>query len=148
MDFTLSEQMWCLLWSVVCGVGLGVLYDVFRGIRFVLGNGKLSTFCCDVVFMLLCAFVTMFFSVAFSRGNPRYFILMGELTGFLIYILILGRVSVTAFGFLWRKLVKFIKIVTVYMAKTAKKLLQLIERILYNKLRKSPTVSEDSAEDH
>lgn len=134
--------MWCLLWSLVCGLGLGIVYDVFRFLRAVFKAGRVFTFCCDFLFMLVCAFASVFFSMGFSRGNTRYFILIGEISGFLFYRLTLGRITLPTLQFFTSHIVKIIKIVTDYLAKIAKRVLQLARQILYNIFRKKDSESK------
>ena len=44
MKFTLSDQMLCLGIGFLCGLMLGVLYDLFRFVRLVLFKGRISVF--------------------------------------------------------------------------------------------------------
>lgn len=137
MSFTLSEQIFSLLWSFVCGVLLGAVYDVFRVIRLYVFTGKTSVFICDFLFMIICAFVSVAFSVAFLRGNTRYFIVFGEACGFFIVRLTIGGLSVRMFGFVFCKIRKLTEKSVVIIRKISKRVLQLAACVLYNINRKS-----------
>lgn len=132
MDFTLSEQMISLLYSLLCGVILGAVYDIFRTVRVVAGGRKRIIFVCDLFFMLIFTFVSFFYSMSVTRGNTRYFIVMGEIVGFLVFRLTVGRISVRFFEYLFVSIKKIIKIVIEKFVKNAKKLLQDKYRVLYN----------------
>ena len=103
MQFTLSQQMICLWWAFVCGLILGLIYDVLKVIRLCVFTGKTAVFICDIVFMILSAFVSVAFSIGFARGNTRYFIIFGELMGFIVLHFTFGRVMVSFFCLLFRK---------------------------------------------
>lgn len=132
MGFSLSEQMMSLLYSLLCGVILGGVYDVFRALRIIIGKRKRIIFVCDLIFMLIFSFVSVFYSMSVTRGNTRYFIVMGELLGFLIMRLTVGRVSIRCFEWIFSGSKKIIKIVIEKFVKSAKKLLQDKYRVLYN----------------
>lgn len=142
MGFSVSEQMVCLLWSVVLGLVLGVLYDVFRMIRLLIFTSNVSVFICDFLFMVISGFFSVVFSMGFSRGNTRYFIILGEILGFLFYRLTIGRFTVSVVSFLSQKIGRILKITADKIRKFAKRVLQVIKRILYNIFRKK-RVSEN-----
>ncbi len=132
MDFTLKEQMWCLLWSLVLGVFLGVVYDLIRFFRISLCRGRVSVFLLDLMFMLFCAFSCVFFSMGFSRGSTRYFTLIGMAAGFFIYFFTAGRIIRFLFEFVFKKVRRLLGFIYNYFSKTSKRVLKLAGRILYN----------------
>ena len=147
MTFTLTEQSISLGYAVLLGLALGAVYDLFKLMRLTLNNKKWLTFTLVIIFMLLFTFATVNFSMGYSRGRARYYILMGEAVGFLLFRFTLGRVILK----LWRKILpvfrKNIKIVTEFMRKTLKKLLQRNNNILYNKDGKKDNSPKLSAEE-
>ena len=139
MSFTLSEQLLCIAWSVVCGAFIGLIYDLFRIIRLLVFKGKVASFICDFLFMVTAAFISVIFSMGFSRGNTRYFIVAGELCGLLLVRLTLGRVSIRIIEFLSRKISALFKKTSDKIGKISKKVLQVVSKILYNIIRKIKT---------
>ncbi len=133
MTFSTSQQSLSILYAFILGLFSGLLYDVLKIIRLSFKRRKCLTFALDVLFMVIFAFSTVIFSMGYARGNSRYYILLGEIAGFLLFKLTLGRVILK----LWAKILplisKIIKIVTGFGAKTFKKLLQRVNKILYNK---------------
>ena len=95
-----------------------------------------GVFLLDFLFMMVLAFSTLFHSMAYSDGSVRYFTLFGELAGLLCVNLTLGRFTPAIFRLIIKYAGKIIKIVTGITRKIAKKLLQDVENILYNKHRK------------
>lgn len=132
MTYTLSEQMHTMLLSLVCGAALGAVYDVLRMLRYVFRKSKAYTFLSDLLFMILCAFVTTLFSMGFTRGSTRYFTVLGELAGFLLVRLTVSRVSVPLFEKIYRFSYEKIIKISVIIGKNTKKLLQLMYSVLYN----------------
>lgn len=125
MDFTLSMQMYCLLCSILCGLVLGVLYELFKVIRLYVFRGKVAVFLCDFIFMVTSAFVSVGFSIGFSRGNTRYFILLGEACGFLLVHFTVGRYLVKISGLIIVNLRKILKKTIDKIRKFGKRVLQL-----------------------
>lgn len=136
MSFTLSEQLLCIAWSVACGALIGLIYDCFRIIRLLIFKGKVAFFICDFLFMITAAFISVIFSMGFSRGNTRYFIVIGELCGLLLVRFTLGRVSIRVIEFLNGKISAVFKKTSDKIGKISKKVLQVASGILYNIIRK------------
>ncbi len=142
MTFTLSDQLICFCCSVLCGLGVGFFYEFLRLLRAVNSRNRVVVFCCDVVFMLVFALVTVLFSICYSRGNTRYFVVLGELAGILTIRFTLGKLSVRFLEPALRKIRHKSRKFAVNMVKLAKKLLQVITNILYNNIRKKDPVSD------
>ncbi|MBR3971369.1 MAG: spore cortex biosynthesis protein YabQ [Ruminococcus sp.] len=136
MRFTVSEQMWCLFCSFLCGLLVGAVYDVLRVIRNLIFTGKVSVFVCDFLFVAFFSFASVFFSMAFSRGATRYFSLIGDLCGFFAFRFTFGRISLPLWRFLITKIRLILKKAQIKSQKTMKKVLQPIYKILYNTNRK------------
>ena len=124
MTFTLAEQMLCLWWSFVCGLILGVFYAVLKFVRVYVFCSKSSVFVCDLLFMIVSAFVSVGFSIGFSRGNTRYFVIISELTAFLAVHFTLGKVIVGLLGFIYIKVMNFLKKSLCKIRKYPKRVLQ------------------------
>lgn len=137
MKYTLSDQLLCFGTSVLCGLFLGVFYEIIRLFRIFIKGKRIFVFICDVLFMVVSAFVTVLFSICYSKGITRYFTLFGEFIGVLFVRITLGRLSVRFFVPLLRKLMIKSRKIAVNMGKLAKKLLQVIANILYNNSRKN-----------
>ncbi len=136
MEFTLSQQSTCFLWSIACGGFIAVVYDVFRLLRLFVFKNKVGIFICDFLFVVVSALVSVVFSIAFSRGYTRYFIILGEILGFSAYRFTVGRITVRFFEFIYVKLSVFLRKTSDKIRKTGKKVLQLAGTVLYNIIRK------------
>lgn len=87
---TIGEQTRLFLLSLLVGAGLAALYDLFRILRvaFVCGKGLVAFQ--DILYWLLCAFATFTFVLCLNQGAVRFYILLGEGLGWVIYHLTLG----------------------------------------------------------
>ncbi len=146
MNSTLSEQMFSLLYSVILGVALGILYELLKILRVFSKNKKPVVIGLDIFFMLIFTFSTVIFSMGFSRGATRYFTVIGELVGFIAERMTFGKLIFKYFYIFINVARKSIKIVTGFIRKFAKKLLQDKTKVLYNKDDKKDSSNEASAE--
>ncbi len=137
MEFTLSQQGACFLWSIACGGFIALIYDAFRLLRLLFFKGKVGIFVCDFLFMVISALISVIFSIGFSRGSTRYFIITGEIIGFLAYRLTIGRLSIRLFEFIFAKIYAFLRKTAEKIRNLGKKVLQVTGAVLYNIIRKT-----------
>lgn len=91
--FPIMPQTKMFLLSVLMGVGLGIIYDVFRSVRVIIHHGKIALFIEDMLYSLLYGFALFTFSVGLT-GQIRYFNLFGTLMGSLLQRLTVGNALV------------------------------------------------------
>ena len=82
--FTVPEQTRLLIFAVLLGIPLGVVFDVLRTLRLLLPHGKLAAALEDVAFLLLWAGALLCFSTVLARGEFRGYYVMGSVLGFLL----------------------------------------------------------------
>lgn len=80
--FTVPEQTRLLIFAVLLGIPLGVVFDVLRTLRLLLPHGKLAAALEDVAFLLLWAGALLCFSTVLARGEFRGYYVMGSVLGF------------------------------------------------------------------
>ncbi len=98
----MANETVLFFFSCLFGVGLGVLYDVFRVLRLILSPPRGLLFALDVLYALLCCVVLFFFFLIFNNGLPRVFLLLGSFLGAVIYRLTVSRLVLSLFGRAWR----------------------------------------------
>ncbi|MBC8569802.1 spore cortex biosynthesis protein YabQ [Zongyangia hominis] len=86
----LSQQTQVFLYACLIGAGLGAFYDVFRMIRLAVKNSAVIVFIEDALFFAVCALVTFFYMMQAMGGQLRFFILLGEFLGAVIYYFTIG----------------------------------------------------------
>jgi len=74
------------LQAVVLGAALGFLFDIFRIIRIALPAARPVVAVQDIIFFVICALVTFFFLLGGADGKVRFFLIIGECLGALLYL--------------------------------------------------------------
>lgn len=70
-------------YCILAGVALSVLCDIFRALRKYMKLGKAAVFAVDFLFFVIAALVTFYMQFIYSNGGIRFYILFGEICGFL-----------------------------------------------------------------
>ena len=98
--FTVPQQVWLFLASVLLGGAMGVVFDVFRALRIVFPqlHGSALTAVEDILFWLAYGGAVYVFSLLCGRGQLRGFFFLGSLAGFVIYLVTVGKAVVFVFG--------------------------------------------------
>lgn len=85
-------QTTSFLYAMALGAVLSLVYDIFRIIRVAFGGKKTAVFVEDLLFSLVALVLTFVFVIAFNNGELRFFVLIGELFGFVVCHYTVGRV--------------------------------------------------------
>ncbi len=85
-----SRQLTIFLCALGAGFLLGILYDVMRAMRLSFTTSKAAVVIFDVVYFLLCGILSFLFILALNKGEVRFYIIAGEIIGWLFYYLSLG----------------------------------------------------------
>lgn len=132
MEIDFYTQSSAFLYSIILGVGLGIVYGPCKALRLFFLKNKISIFIADLLFMIFSAFVLFFYCLAMIYGYVRFYILLGAFFGFFLYRKTLGflffRIYFPFFLVikkLFDKIMKNFKI-------SVKKLLKSACKILYN----------------
>lgn len=136
LDVNLSSQGYTFLCSLLSGLILGVIYTVFKFIRYVLGNRKTPTVVCDTAYMLIFTLITYLFSIGFTDGFVRYYVVVGEIIGVFVYKFTLGLLFDKIFALLFKSFRKVYRLFQKNITVFAKKLLKASHNMLYNKVNK------------
>lgn len=113
LGLSVGGQSLTFLLSVVLGAGLGALYDLFRISRKAFALPAILIAIEDLLYFFLCAFATFCYMLGATDGRVRWFILLGELLGAVIYHFTLGelvmavsdailRAARAVLSFVWR----------------------------------------------
>lgn len=119
----MSEQLTLLLYSLLLGIFIGVLFDAVRFVRLILysedlpGNergrvrntvGIIINAVCDILFFILAAVSVVLFCFQTNYGQYRSFMLIATGAGALFYRVTVGRLTY----FFSLALVRFLKRIT------------------------------------
>lgn len=136
--YTLSIAFQTRVFLLALGFGflLGILYDVFRTVRLLLG-GRRFLFFQDVLYLVTITVATFIFNLVVNEGRMRAYSLLGQAIGFLIYYFALGTVAIRVSA----AVVNTVKRVFFFTGKVISAPLRLIIRIIhriYSKLKVIP----------
>lgn len=104
MHFTLEAETQIYLLSVLLGVGIGIVYDMFRALRIMFHHKGWLTAVEDAVFALLAGFAAFTFATGLT-GKLRFFTLFGMAAGFTVEHFSIGNLAM----FVLRKIVRWLK---------------------------------------
>ena len=96
--FSVSEELRLFGLSCIFGALLGVCFDLFRAVRLIFPHNWLLTAVEDILFMgLYAVFLTAFASAA-ARGEMRFYYVIGNLIGFVLYLATVGSLFIRIAG--------------------------------------------------
>lgn len=90
-----TPQTVLFLESILLGMVLSVIFDVFRIIRIGIPLPSFVIVIEDILYFLICAVVTYFFMLKTTYGQVRGFIIIGEIIGFIIYYFTVGKLVIS-----------------------------------------------------
>ncbi len=92
MDNTLKLEAYIFLTSIYGGLIGGLVYDIYRVIRYYSRPKKLGTFIEDFLFWLGMALIFFYVLIKSNWGEIRGYIVLGFILGGFVYIKILSKV--------------------------------------------------------
>ncbi len=84
MEISISHQCRSFLYALAIGVGLSLLYDLFRLLHLFLPDNRFLIAVEDLCYLLICAWVTMDFALWADLGRLRAYLLLGEGLGWIL----------------------------------------------------------------
>lgn len=137
-------------YCVLAGVALSLFADVLRALRKYFRLGKAAVFITDLAFCIIAAVLTFLMQFVYSNGTIRFYILSGEVCGFLsarvalspfinrifawiykILCLIIRPIKKIIFA-VWRKAFQMCKKIFKKLHLFAKNILKSIGGLVYN----------------
>jgi spore cortex biosynthesis protein YabQ len=91
---------------VIGGLGLGILYDIFRALRHTVKPGKVAEAFMDILFWLMATGVAVLVIFFANKGEPRLFIIIGLIGGAALYVVGPGTYIRKWFNMLFSKIAK------------------------------------------
>ena len=124
--FTLSEEVRLVGLSCLGGAVVGVAVDVIRAFRLIVRHNEILTSAEDIVFLGLYGTALTAFSAAAAKGDLRLYYVVGNVLGFSVYYVTVGRVVVrtirklfSAAGTLFKLVVRPLELVFAPLCKKA-----------------------------
>ncbi len=114
---------------VLLGLSFGILYDVFRFLRFVFASVKLQ-FVIDFLYFVVISVIYFIFLLAYNNGEVRVYYFTLSFLGFLFYLATLFRITEHGEKIVAIHLRNFARKVV----KSFKKVLQFVRGVYYNSI--------------
>ena len=84
------------------GVIIGLIFDFFRILRKSFKTSNLITYIQDIIFWIITGISVIFFMYSFSDGTIRFYMFLGLMFGFIIYILTISHYIIKIFIFIMK----------------------------------------------
>ena len=86
VENAVSVQTIEFLYSALLGIGIGVLYDIIRLIRFYMSDSRVVVALFDVLFWVSATISLLVFVLTVSDGRMRWYVLFGAFAGGFVYM--------------------------------------------------------------
>ncbi len=146
-----SEQLFIFLCSLGLGFIIGVFYDVFRAVRLSITKSKVAIVVFDILFFVFGGIFTFLFTLAFNKGEIRFYIFAGELIGMAFYYFSFGIVAIKITDILVKllhKIYSFIFSVISFPFRLLQKLFSALKEKFLIKFKKTKKNSEKIQKKH
>lgn len=121
-----TSQITVFLFSMILGAFLSLIFDGFRILNAVLKVNLKRIFFEDIIYFILSAFITFTYILVANSGEIRVYIILGEVLGWTIYRLTLGK-------FVYKIILTVVKFLGKWFSKLKK---YFISKIPKDKMRK------------
>lgn len=131
MDFLPYSQEYMLAVSVMGGMLLGFIWDIYRLIRHFIKLGTIGTAAGDLAYWIISCYFSIQLIYTISYGNIRFFILLGFLLGALLYFYGISTYILKTFISIIDMILYAIKKVAAFMIAPIKFIFRKIKAFLY-----------------
>lgn len=105
---TVHEETVLFLSSVLLGMGMELVFDVFRALRVILPHKAAAAALEDVLFILIWASGIAAFTSALAKGDLRFFCIGGSVIGFILCRFLIGNPLVKLLSRLMQAVIRVI----------------------------------------
>ena len=123
----ISNQAFLFLVFLLNGVFIGLIFDFFRILRKSFKTTNIITYIQDILFWILTGIIIIFCMYKFSDGEIRFFMLLGIILGFSLYLLMFSSFIIQICVFI----IKYIKKIIKYTIKLIISPLSMIYKLFY-----------------
>lgn len=92
--FSVQEELFLFFLSCIAGAFIGIFYDFFRALRLIINHNTFFVVIEDVLFLGCYAVFLSAFASVMARGELRFYFIIGNAIGFIIYFFTLGSLII------------------------------------------------------
>ena len=124
MNALFLEQIYIFFIFIICGVIIGIIFDIFRILRKSFKTPDIITYIEDILFWIITCVLFAYTIFTYNNGEIRLYIFIGALVGILMYILTISRCFIKFCVKIIEIIKKVIKKFVVYPLKIILKILR------------------------
>lgn len=126
----IQNQLFSFFIYVIVGILLGFIFDIFRALRKSIKNSTVATNIEDILFVIISFIIIAMVVQIVSKGELRFYILLGIILGILIYFLSVSKYIITGETWILKSIIKILKSIYNFFIKFFKKINDLILKFL------------------
>jgi spore cortex biosynthesis protein YabQ len=130
----IQNQLFSFFIYIIVGILLGFIFDIFRAFRKSVKNTNLATNIEDILFVIISFIIIAMVVQIVSKGELRFYILLGIILGILLYFLSVSKYIITGETWILKNIIKILKSIYIFFIKFFKKINDLILKFL-NKVK-------------
>lgn len=109
MIISVSTQAYIFLCSIVGGMAIALLYDIFRIFRRAVKTGYLAAYAQDLLYWIIAALLMLATIYYSNDGEIRIYQFIGAFIGAVLYVMLFSRIVMGSSLFIIRVVTKVIK---------------------------------------
>lgn len=131
MDFLPYSQGYMFMVSIMGGMFLGFIWDIYRLVRHFVKFGQIETAIGDIAYWIISVYLSINIIFDISYGNLRLFILVGFLLGAILYFFTISDYTLKIFIFCIELIILLVKKFLSFIVYPIKSVLRKLKDILY-----------------
>lgn len=131
MDFLPYTHEYILAVSIMSGMILGFIWDLYRLFRHYFKPGVIQTAIGDILYWIVSIYISTKIIFEISLGNIRFFILIGFLFGAILYFYFVSNQVLKLFIKIIDYIIRTVKRIVAFMVYPVKFVLKKIKMFLY-----------------
>jgi len=98
MVISINKQLMLILLSIIAGLIIGIMFDIYRLIRGIESPNKVITFIEDILFWVFNAIIVFIFLFLYNYAYIGFYVYLWIIAGLGIYLKFLSRVIIKVFN--------------------------------------------------
>lgn len=91
MNNSTIAQLYSLFIFIICGIIIGIFFDIFRILRRSFKTPDIITYIQDILFWIITGLFLLFTLFIFENGQIRSYNIIGLIIGFILYMLTVSK---------------------------------------------------------
>lgn len=111
------DQVYIFLWTILTGVGMGLIFDFFRLLRRSKTTRDIWVYVQDIIFWIVIAISIIVSTFLINDGELRAYMLIGYILGALFYMLLFSKIIMKVFTFIFDTIENIFKSIFKFIVK-------------------------------